>query len=599
MSIRNRSEGLDPITLSVVIGSINSALREMTITMRRTAMSPVLAIGNDFSNTIADAKARMIAQGDDQPVHLGALIFATKAVAEYFGDDIYPGDVIYHNDPRTGGSHLQDMTLYRPVFVDDTLMFWTVNRSHMNETGGPVPGGYNPLAKDIWAEGLRISPVKIYERGTPRRDVIDFILTNLRTREDMRGDIGAQLAATGLAAKRLIAIVEKYGRDQVELCLDYILDRAESLMRQEITRIPNGIYHGRGIVEGEDPRPGVGDLEIRCTVEVKDDQLAFRLHSPPVVPRYVNSYAAQSTGAAYLGVLTYVDPNVPHNEGLYRPLKVDLGPENTLINAQEPAACGLSTDTPYENIVDAVRDALSKALPDRAGGAWSHHCPNSFFGEDPRHDRPYNYYMHMSGWGGGGAMVDMNGEPCVGCIAAAGAAMTGDIEMVEYRVPIHIHRYELRTDSGGPGQWRGGLGSVLDLEVVDHDAILTQFGDGMKYAAPGVLGAGGPRDDERVFEKWILRGSDHKPEKIGIGAVTTMYAGERLLCHLAGGGGVGPAFLREPEAVKSDVLNGYVSVESAWEEYGVVVDPTTLEIDQKGTEALRKEIALQSKQSVD
>lgn len=589
MAIQKRLLDLDPITLAVVSGAINSALREMTITMRRTAMSPVLSIGNDFSNTICDGQARMVAQGNDQPVHLGAVIFATKAVAEYFGDNIYPGDVMYHNDPRTGGSHLPDMTLYRPVFVEDELMFWTVNRSHMNETGGPVPGGYNPLAKDIWAEGLRISPVKIYERGIPRHDVIDFILTNLRTRETMRGDIGAQLAATGLAAQRLVALVGTYSREQIKLCLEYMLERAEQLMKDEIKKIPNGIYHGHSLVEGEDPE--VGDLQIPCTIAVKDDELGIKFESPPVVPRYVNSYGPNSMSAVYLGVLTYIDPYVPHNEGLYRPLKIDLGPEGTLVNAREPAACGLSTNTPLENIVDAVRDALSKALPERAGGAWAHACCQSLFGRDPRYDQPYAYYMHMAGWGGGGAMPGKDGEPSVGSIGAAAAAMTGDIEMVEYRVPIHIRRYELRSDSGGPGQWRGGLGTILEFDVVDHDATVTQFGEGMNHAAQGVVGAGGPHDHERVFKKLILRGSDHQPERVGLGAVVAMPSGETMVCHLAGGGGVGPAYRRDADAVREDVLDGYVTLDRAREEYGVVISRDTLDIDQAATVLLRKQMA--------
>ena len=527
----------------------------------------------------------MIAQGNDQPVHLGAMIFATKAVAGYFGEEIYPGDVMYHNDPRTGGSHLQDMTLYRPVFVDDELMFWTVNRSHMNETGGPVPGGYNPLARDIWAEGLRISPVKIYERGKPRRDVIDFILTNLRTRDVMRGDLGAQMAATGLAAQRLTAIVGKYGRRAVKQSVQQILERAEQLMKAEIRKIPNGVYHGRGVVEGDDPNRG-GDLEIRCRIEVLDEEMKIKLESPPAVPRYVNSYGPNSTGAVYLGVLTYIDPYVPHNEGLYRPLKVDLGPENTIVNAKEPAACGLSTDTPYENIIDAVRDALSLAVPARAGGGWAHHCPNSLFGIDPRHGQPYNYYMHMSGWGGGGATPGHDGEPCVGNIGAAAAAMTGDIEMVEYRVPIHIRRYELRQDSGAPGRWRGGMGAALEFDIVDHDAVVTQFGDGVKYPAPSVLGAGGPRDSERVFRKWVRR-SDGQLEQIGLGAVLDVRSGESVIVHLAGGGGVGPPRERNVEQVRDDVIDGYVSLESARDEYGVAINSQTLEIDGSATEELR------------
>jgi N-methylhydantoinase B len=213
------------------------------------------------------------------------------------------------------------------------------------------------------------------------------------------------------------------------------------------------------------------------------------------------------------------------------------------------------------------------------------------FGIDPRHNKPYNYYMHMSGWGGGGATPGHDGEPCVGPIVVMGAAMTGDIEMVEYRVPIHIRRYELRPNSGGPGRWRGGLGALLEFDIVGHNAIFTNFCDGMKYPAPGVLGGGGPCDCERVHKKWVLRGANREPERIGLDAVLTIRRGETIVCHTAGGGGIGPAYTRDKDAVRNDVLDGYVTLDRARGEYGAVIDSDTFEIDQAATELLRKDMA--------
>ena len=578
-------DDVDPITLAVVAGLVDSTLREMTITMRRAAMSPVLAIGNDFSNCIADGEARMVAQGQDQPVHLGALIFAVKEVADYFGADLAPGDAIYHNDPRTGGSHLPDMTLYKPVFYEDELLFWTINRSHMNETGGPVAGGYNPLATEIWAEGLRISPVKLYERGEPRRDVIDLLLTNFRTRRQFLGDLGAQLAACTLAERRLMALVEKYGKGQVKQCLTLILDRAEQMMREEIRQMPDGEYHGRAIVE--DNGHGLGDLEIHCQVRIEGDEMHIRLDAPPTVPSYINSYPPNTMSAVYLGVLTFVNPDMPHNEGLYRPIKVDLGEPGTLVNAVEPAASGLSTSTPMDNIADAVRDALAQALPQQAGGGWAHSCVNSLFGIDPRHGEPYAYYSHATGWGSGGAFWGQDGEPCVGPLNAGGGAMTGDIEAIEHAVPIHVLRYELNPDSGCPGRWRGGLGSVFEFIIVDHEAELTQFGAGLKHPALSVLGAGSPYDHERVHRKYILRGPEGAPERLDQNCVRTIDAGERMLIYCAGGGGAGDPFERDLVMMAEDVRNGYVTPERARDEYGVAVDPNRFVVDEMATQALR------------
>jgi N-methylhydantoinase B len=579
------NDTVDPVTLAVVSGALDNSVREMTITMRRAAMSPVLAIGNDFSNAIFDGTARMVLQGHDQPVHLGAMIFACKEVARYFGADLAPGDVIYHNDPRTGGSHLQDMTLYKPVFVGDELAFWTVNRSHMDETGGPVAGGYNPTAEEIWAEGLRISPVKIYEAGRPRRDVIDLLLTNFRTRRQFRGDLGAQLAACTMAERRLVQLVERYGLETVRACLEALLNRAESLMRAEISRMPDGEYEGRAVVE--DDGHGSGDLEVVARVRINGDHMAIQMSAPRQTHSYINSYAANSIGAVYLGVVTYIDPLIPHNEGLYRPLEVGLGAAGSVINAQEPAACSMSTSTPFGHIAEAVRTALATALSDRAGGGWAKICIDCFTGIDPRNNEPYAYLSHLTGWGGGGAFSGQDGEPVVGPIEVAGAAMTGDVELLEYMLPLQIHRYELRPDSGCPGRWRGGPGTVVELSPIDHATTVAFLGDGMKYPAPSVGGPVPSGNRTRTFQKWIVE-ADGSAALVRLHSVHQLNPRQVLREYLGGGGGVGDPFERPPEQVLSDWRNDLVSLESCRTEYGVAINAGDGRVDEIQTANLRK-----------
>jgi N-methylhydantoinase B len=578
-------DNVDPVTLAVVSGALDNSVREMTITMRRAAMSPVLAIGNDFSNAIFDAKARMVLQGQDQPVHLGAMIFACKAVAKYFGSDLAPGDVIYHNDPRTGGSHLQDMTLYKPVFVGDDLAFWTVNRSHMDETGGPVAGGYNPMAEEIWAEGLRISPVKIYEGGRPRRDVVDLLLTNFRTRRQFRGDLGAQLAACTMAERRLVQLVQRYSLETVNACLEALLNRAENLMRAEVSSMPDGDYEGRAIVE--DDGHGSGELEVIARIRISGDHMDIRMSAPAQTHSYINSYAANSVGAVYLGVITYIDPLIPHNEGLYRPLTVDLGPTGTLINADEPAACSMSTSTPFGHVAQAVRTALAFALQDRAGGGWAKICIDCFTGIDPRNDEPYAYLSHLTGWGGGGAFWGQDGEPVVGPIEVAGAAMTGDVELLEYMLPLQIHRYELRGDSGCPGRWRGGPGTVLELGPVDHATTVSFLGDGMTYPAPSVRGGGSAGDETRTFQKWIVE-PDGSAALMRLHSVHQLNSRQVLREFLGGGGGVGDPFERPASHVFDDWRNDLVSLESCRIDYGVAINAGERRINEVQTTQLRR-----------
>ena len=556
----------DPITLATVVGTLDTTLREMSITMRRVAMSPVLAIGNDFSNAIFDGRARMLSQGHDQPVHLGAMIFACKEVARYFEGDLYPGDVIYHSDPRSGGSHLPDMTLYKPVFVGADLMFWTVNRSHMNETGGPLAGGYNPHAEEIWAEGLRISPVKLYDRGKARQDVIDLLLTNFRTRRQFRGDFGAQLAACTLAEQRLLRLVEHYGMDTVNTSFDILLDRAERLMRAEISDMPDGEYEGRSVVE--DDGHGSGELEVTARVKIDADRLHVTLEAPKQTRSYINSYASNSMSAVYLGVLTYTSPDIPRNEGMYRAVSVDLGPRGTIVNAEEPAACGLSTSTPLGHIAEAVRMALGEALPDKAGGGWGKVCHDCFTGVDPRTGESYAYLSHLTSQGGGGAFWGQDGEPAVGAIEQAGAARTGEVELIEFMLPFHVHRHELRPDSACPGRWRGGWGLVVEIEPIGHDTQLSIIGDGMKYPPPSVRGGGYPEDHGSAFKRQIV-GSDEQP--LSLHSVSSLREGQVLRTFTAGGGGVGDRLERSIDAIVEDWRGGLLSSEAALRNYGVKV----------------------------
>ena len=558
----------NPITLAAVVGTLDSCIREMTITMRRVAMSPVLAIGNDFSNAILDGQARMLIQGQDQPVHIGAMMFACKEVARYFGDELFPGDVIYHNDPRTGGSHLQDMTLYKPVFFEGELVFWVLNRSHMNETGGPLAGGYNPLAEEIWAEGLRISPVKLHDQGRARQDVIDLLLTNFRTRRAFTGDFGAQLAACTLAERRLLRLLERYGVETTKACLESLLDRAERLMRAEISQMPDGQYHGRAIIE--DDGRGSGDLEINATVTISGDGVAVALQAPPQTRSYINSYSANSMSAVYLGLISYTSPDMPHNEGMYRPVSVDLGPGGTVVNANEPAACSLSTSVPFGHILEAVRTAFGQAMPKQSGGGWAKMCHDGFAGVDPVTGEAYAYLSHLTSWGGGGAFWGQDGEPAVGPLEVAGAATTGEVELIEYMLPFHVHRHELRTDSACPGRWRGGWGLVVDIEPIEHDTQLTVLGDSMTYPSPSVLGGGSKGDVDRVFQRWIF-GPDGT-ERPKLHSVRKLRAGSVLRIYSAGGGGVGPPNERSLDAILEDWRSGLLSAEAALKDYGVDVN---------------------------
>src|SRR5690349_6231992 len=244
-----RKPKVDPITLSVVRGVLETTQREMTLTLEKTARSSVFNLAHDYSTALFNAKPEMILQGQDIPIHLGSLIPAMKAVARYFGDDIHDGDLILHNDPAFGGSHAIDTCMYKPVFHKGKLVYWTVCKGHLTDIGGPVPAGYNPDAKEIYAEGLRIPPVKLWEKGKRREDVINFMLTNMRARPYQEGDLNAQYGACKVGERHLLDLLDKYGVEQVRACIAELKNMADRHMRALLRDVPDGHYRGTAVLE--------------------------------------------------------------------------------------------------------------------------------------------------------------------------------------------------------------------------------------------------------------------------------------------------------------------------------------------------------------
>lgn len=575
---------VDPITLSVVRGVLETTQREMTLALERTARSSVFNLAHDYSNALFNHVPEMIMQGQDIPIHLGSLIPAMKCVANYFGDDIHPGDVILHNDPAYMGSHLIDTCMYKPVFYKGELVFWTVCKGHLTDIGGPVPAGYNPDAKEIFAEGLRISPVKVFEKGVKRYDVINLLLTNMRARRDQEGDFNAQLGAVQVGERNLIALLDKYGLETVRGCIDELMHMADRHLRSLIRDIPDGTYSGTATVE--DAGHGFGDLDITAEVTIRDDSCHIKIDSPPQIPYFINSYEGNSYSGVYLGVMMFAQLPPPYNEGLYRCVSVDMGPKGTICNAVEPAPHANCTTTPMETLTDAVRLAFEQAAPDRVSASWGHANGCNIAGWDTRHDEEYVTMVLASIISGAGATPQQDGWHACGPECCFGALTSGDVELLEYSYPIVIHRYSLMTDSGGAGMHRGGSGTCWEVEPIDKPMTFITFGEGRRLPASGAAGAQSALVDRKVGRIHITR--DGSVEELKTNFVTTINPGERAANMNPGGGGYGDPFKRPIERVVWDIKNDLVSLEGAREDYGVVIaNPQTLEVDEKATEALR------------
>jgi N-methylhydantoinase B len=579
---------VDPITISVVRGVLETTQREMTLSLEKTARSSVFNLAHDYSTALFNHVPEMILQGQDIPIHLGSLIPAMKAVAKFFEGDIHDGDLIMHNDPAYAGSHILDTCMYKPVFFEGKLVFWTVCKGHLTDIGGPVPAGYNPNATEIYAEGLRIPPVKIWDRGKPRNDVLNLLLTNMRARRSQEGDFNALIGACQVGERNLLALIRRYGLDTVQAAIAELQDMADRHMRKLISQVPDGTYTGTAILE--DAGHGFGDFEITATVTITGDSCHIAIQSPPQIPYFINSYEGNSYSGVYLGLMMFAQLPPPYNEGLYRCVTVDMGPKGTLCNAKEPAPHVNCTTTPMETLTDAVRLAFEKAAPAKVAASWGHANGCNIAGWDTRHDEEYVTMVLASIISGAGATPSQDGWHACGPECCFGALTSGDIELLEYSYPIIIHRYSLMTDSGGAGKFRGGSGTCWEVEPLDKPMTFITFGEGRRIPAVGAAGAQSALVEPKVGRLEVTRASG--VELIKKNVIETIRPGERAANMNPGGGGYGDPFQRPVEKVVDDVRNGLVSLEGAKADYGVEIrDEGTLAVDEAATARLRSRAA--------
>ncbi|MBP6345361.1 MAG: hydantoinase B/oxoprolinase family protein [Neisseriaceae bacterium] len=558
---------IDPITLSVVRGALETAQREMTLTLEKTARSSVFNLAHDYSNALFDHLPEMILQGQDIPIHLGSLMPAMKGVASFFGDDIHEGDVIYHNDPVFHGSHILDCCMYKPVFYQGKLVFWAVCKGHVTDIGGPVPAGYNPDAKEIYAEGLRIPPVKLWDKGQRREDVINLLHSNMRSRRDQEGDLNAQYGACRVGERNLLNLLDKYGLETVQAAIAELKDMADRHMRGLIASIPDGTYHGEAVLE--DSGHGLGALTITAAITIRADAVHIEINSPPQVPYFINSYAGNSMSGVLLGLMMFAQVPPPYNEGLYRCVSVGLGPKGTLCHAQEPAPHVNCTTTPMETLTDAVRMAFEAAAPDRVTASWGHASGINIAGINPETGEQYVTMVLASIISGAGATQQMDGWHACGPLCCFGALSSGDIELLEYQYPIVIHRYGLAADSGGAGEYRGGCGTVWEVEPIDHQMMVVAFGEGRQIPTMGAAGAVNALVP-RKLGRLEISAADGSVVRHIQNTILHIEPGQRARNINPGGGGYGHPYRRPVAAVLQDVAAGVVSAEAAELEYGLV-----------------------------
>jgi N-methylhydantoinase B len=476
---------VDPITLEVMRHALVAVAEEMNANLVRTAYSPNIKERRDCSCAVFDDDGEMVAQAETIPVHLGAMP-ASVAAAVAHVDTFAPGDIVVLNDPYAGGAHLPDITFIAPVFHGSNLVGFAANRAHHADVGGKEPGSLAGDAREIYQEGLRIPPVRLWKRGELDRELSDLLLLNVRTPAERWGDLRAQRAACQTGIERFTALVERYGLEDLRQGMRAIQAYSEKRMRAAIRRLPNG----EAVFEDALDDDGLtsGPIPIRVCIRVVGDGVSVDFTgSSPQVAGPVNAVGAVTRSAVYYVLRCVTDPEIPPNAGCYRPIDV-VTPEGSVVCATPPApVVGGNLET-SQRIVDVVLGAFGRLLPESAVAASQGTMNNlAIGGIDPRTGRPYTLYETIAGgWGARPA-----GDGVDGMHSHMTNTLNTPVEALEIAYPLRVERYELRQGSGGRGRMRGGLGLRRDITAVDHEARVSVLSDRRASVPYGVGGGQG------------------------------------------------------------------------------------------------------------
>ena len=568
---------LDPVTLGVVWGALQSIAVEIGTTVHRTAYSEQAREGQDFSVAVFDARGRMVAQGPYSPGHMGAMSAAVRnALAAHPVETLEPGDAILLNDPLLGSGHFPDFFITQPAFHEGRLIGFVVNIVHHTDVGGSRPGsqGVEGIV-DYFQEGLRIPPTRVWKAYAEQEGVVGIIAANTRTPDKVLGDLRAQRSALRVGELRLMELAERYGHVTLAAAMNEILARTEASLRAAIRAIPDGVYTFEDFLD--DYGPGTDPLRVAVTVTVAGDGITIDYAgSSPQTPSGMNSYINYTRSYSYAAVKCLTDPLGPMNEGALRPVTVNA-PEGSFLNPRPPAGGGPRAIICYRTF-EAVLGALAPALPERVAAAASHFANPTFGGWDRARGRRFvAYELVLSGTG---ARATRDG--CEGMSWAFNASNI-PVEAQEAAQPIVVEHFGFIADSAGAGTFRGGSGIRRDLRFLADEGQLTNLSERQRFAPYGVFG-GRPG---RLARTVINPGPG---ERLVHGKQSCAFAhGDVISFQQSGAGGYGDPLARDPARVLEDVLDDYVSIEAARTAYGVVItgEGLDLRVDAPATAALR------------
>lgn len=573
---------VDPITLELIKNALDTLVDEMALTLVRTAYSSNLKNAMDLSAAVCDRHGNLIAQGLTLPLHLGSVPEFMRAVMARFEGQMRAGDLYITNDPYEGGSHLPDIYLCKPIFLDESApSAFVVCIAHHTDIGGKTPGGNGCDATELYQEGLCIPLLKLYDAGLANQTIFDFIARNVRIPRQVLGDLRAELACLHVGEQGLRRLFEKYGAGALEAHFAELLDYAERLGRAEIAALPDGLYTFTDYLDddGIDPEP----IPITATITIQGDHLTADFSgSAPQVKGGINCPLSFTQSATYACVRCLMSDDVPNNGGYFRPLTV-IAPEGTIVNPLPPGPVAARGLTGFR-VANVVFGALAQAAPERVPACEIGGDTGVSIGGYERvvengktHLRGFVFLEFLYGsWGG---RPDKDGID--GAASAVVNFANNPVEVLEAELPLRVEQYAYLPDTGGPGQYRGGLSLVRDFRLLAEEATLQIRADRTKYRPYGLYGGGSGAPSRNILNP------DGEARELPPKPTLSIRRGDLFRHVAAGAGGWGDPFQRHPQAVLADVLAEKVTLAQARDAYGVVIDPQTGQIDEVATQRCR------------
>ena len=572
----------DPITEELFRNAISALGDEMVLTIYRTAYSGVLKNIMDYSAAICDAEGRLVAQGLSLPGHLASIPVSLKAVLAAFGDDISEGDIFINNDPYDGGMHLPDIFVFKPLFADGRVVAYAATICHHTDVGGRVPGSNASDSTEIYAEGLRIPPLKLYEKGVANSTLFRIIERNVRLPGRVFGDLRSQLAACEIAARGMTDLVSRYSAEGVTELMVAMMDYSERLTRHCLLELPDGEANFTDWIDDDQIDVGV-PIKLMCTIRKRGDTMEVDwTGSAPQVKGAINNTLSYTQAMSYTAVKSVLSINMPNNDGVFRAIKV-IAPAGTITHGKLPAACAARGLTGFRG-TDCAFGALAQLYPDKVFAASDGGNTGLTIGGYDKELKPFIYVDFISGaWGGRPWADGLDGNTTMFANMASFS-----VEVIEAENPLEVLDYEFVPDTGGAGKYRGGMSQRKTWRMLADEGILQVRADRQAFRPYGLYGGGPGMPGLNVMDPGL-----NTEEKLHAKITMTLRNGQIFRHELPGAGGWGPALDRDLDAVARDLRDALVTIEGAARDYGVIAVGDPPVVDVTATEALRARLRVE------